>query len=472
MTPTAGPAKEGAPRVAVCSLGCSKNLVDTENMMGMIRAAGMEIVSDEGEADVVLVNTCGFIADAAQESVDSIIEYAHRRSRGEIRALVVTGCLVQRYGRALTEEMPEVDAIVGTGEYGRCVEAIQGALRGEKLTIVGKAGYLASDGSPRVVSTPQHYAYIKIGEGCANRCAYCLIPSLRGPVRSRPLESIVREAQGLAAQGVREAILVAQDTTRYGQDIYGGPSLPALLRAVARVDGIEWIRVMYAYPSRIDEELISVFEEERKVVKYMDIPMQHGSDRVLTAMNRSSSREQMMQTVREIRARIPRVVIRTSLIVGFPGETEADVDDLLDFVDTVRPERAGVFEFSAEEGTPAFDMRDQVPSSIAKERRGRVMEALAAISLGFGRSRVGTVVRVIVDGPSAESDLLVDARSYAEAPEVDGTVFVGDATLRQGEFVDVRITDARDYDAAAEVVSRPPAGNVEKSSGHQCRAHI
>ena len=418
--------------------------------MGLLRSAGMEPAADSDSADVVFINTCAFIADSAQESVDTILEFARDRREGRIDALVVAGCLAQRYGRSLMEEIPEIDALIGTGDCGLCVEAVQGALRGERPVLRGAPGYLAKEGGPRVIATPRHFAYLKIAEGCANRCSYCLIPSLRGPARSRPVEAIVCEAEWLASSGARELIVIAQDTTAYGRDIYGRPSLARLLRELAGAEGVEWIRVMYTYPSLIDDELIDVLAGEERIVKYLDIPMQHGSDKVLQMMSRQSSRAQMIDVCRRLRERVPGLVIRTSLIVGFPGETDDDFQQLLSFIDIVRPERAGVFEFSAEEGTRAYDMPGQVPSEIAADRRGVAMETLARISREFGESRVGSTVRVLVDGPSDESDLVVEARSYAEAPEVDGKIYIGDAQLAAGEMADVRIADAGQYDLAAE----------------------
>ncbi len=420
--------------------------------MGLLRSAGMTPTADRALADIVFINTCAFIADSAQESVDTILEFARDRRAGRIDALVVAGCLAQRYGRSLMEEIPEIDALIGTGDCGLCVEAVQAALRGERPVFVGAPGFLAEEGGPRIIATPRHFAYLKIAEGCANRCSYCLIPSLRGPARSRPVEAIVREAESLASLGARELIVIAQDTTEYGRDLYGRPSLARLLRELAGVEGVEWIRVMYTYPSLIDDELIDVLAGEERIVKYLDIPMQHGSDKVLQMMNRRSSRAQMIDVCRRLRERVPGLVIRTSLIVGFPGETDDDFEELMDFIDIVRPERAGVFEFSAEEGTRAYDMPEQVPGEVAASRRGVAMEALARISREFGESRIGSVVQVLVDGPSDESDLVVEARSYAEAPDVDGKIYIGDAELAAGEMVDVGITDAGQYDLAAERV--------------------
>lgn len=421
-------------------------------MMGLLRDAGMEIVSDEHLADVILVNTCSFIADAAQESVDAILDYADLRADGKLQALLVTGCLPQRYGVELMREIPEIDGIIGTGQFGRCVEAVEDAVAGRRPAFLDDPGYLQPADAPRVVTTPAHYAYLKIGEGCANRCAYCIIPSIRGGVQSRPLEAVVGEAEKLVADGMREAIVIAQDTTVYGVDLYGVPSLAKLLRKLARVEGLEWIRVMYAYPSRIDDELVEVMASTPNIVKYIDLPMQHGSDRLLRAMNRHASRDQMIEVVARLREQVPGIVIRTSLIVGFPGETDRDFEELLDFIEIIRPERAGVFKFSREEGTRAYDMPEQVPDDVAEARRDAAMEALRRISREYGLSRVGSKVRVIVDGPSDESDLVVEARSFAEAPDVDGKIYIGDATLRPGQLVDVIIEDASDYDLAAVLV--------------------
>jgi len=421
-------------------------------MMGLLRDAGMEIVSDEHLADVILVNTCSFIADAAQESVDAILDYADLRADGKLQALLVTGCLPQRYGVELMREIPEIDGIIGTGQFGRCVEAVEDAVAGRRPAFLEDPGYLQPADAPRVVTTPAHYAYLKIGEGCANRCAYCIIPSIRGGVQSRPLEAVVGEAEKLVADGMREAIVIAQDTTVYGVDLYGVPSLAKLLRKLARVEGLEWIRVMYAYPSRIDDELVEVMASTPNIVKYIDLPMQHGSDRLLRAMNRHASRDQMIEVVARLREQVPGIVIRTSLIVGFPGETDRDFEELLDFIEIIRPERAGVFKFSREEGTRAYDMPEQVPDDVAEARRDAAMEALRRISREYGLWRVGSKVRVIVDGPSDESDLVVEARSFAEAPDVDGKIYIGDATLRPGQLVDVIIEDASDYDLAAVLV--------------------
>lgn len=424
-------------------------------MLGLLREAGHTVVSDIDDAEGVLINTCGFITDAAQEGVDTILHYADLKDKGHIKTLVVAGCLVQRYGSDITEEIPQIDVLMGTGDYGRIVEAFARAEAGEHTSFIGEPGWLAPEGAARVISTPRHYAYIKVSEGCSNRCSYCMIPSLRGPQKSRPIEAIVQEARRLAEYGVVEAILVAQDTTAYGRDLYGKPGLAHLLREVCRVDGLEWIRVLYTYPSLIDDRLIEVLATEHKILPYLDIPMQHGSDAILKAMRRRIDRQAMIDVCSKLRQAIPDLVIRTSLIVGFPGERDCDFDDLLSFIREVKPQRAGVFMFSAEEGAHAAGLPDQVDATVAAERRGLAMEALATISHEFGQGRVGSVQRVLIDGPSEESELVCVGRSYAEAPDVDGVVYVGDASLEAGRFVDVRITDANDYDIAGEPLEDP-----------------
>lgn len=433
-------------------------------MLGLLEKAGHVIVPDVRQARGVLVNTCGFIADAAQEGVDAILRYARMKARGRLDVLVVAGCLVQRYRDEMMQEIPEIDALVGTGDFGAVAEAFSRVGQGEKPSYIGEPGWLAPEGTHRVVSTPRHYAYVKVSEGCSNKCSYCLIPSLRGPQADRTQEAIVAEVERLASGGVREAILVAQDTTAYGRALYGRPSLPGLLRQVCAVPGIEWVRVLYTYPSLISDELIDVFASEPKLLPYMDIPMQHGADSILRAMRRRITRQGMIDVCRKLRRRIPGLVIRTSLIVGFPGETDADFDELMSFIDEIRPERAGVFLFSAEEGTIAASLPDQIDPGLAQSRRGAAMERLAEISRRFGESRIGSVQRVLVDGPSTESELLCVARSYAEAPDVDGCVYVGDVTLAAGQLVNVRITDAVEYDIAGEPIGEPVEGQGREAA--------
>ena len=440
-------------KCAFASLGCAKNLVDTENMMGFVKEGGMEIVNDEREADVIVVNTCAFIADAAQESCDRILELAEYRKSGSAKCLIVAGCLTQRYKDELMKEIPEIDGIIGTGEYDKIFQVISDALKGNRRSVLQNVGFLAPDGAARVVSTPKHYAYIKVAEGCSNRCSYCMIPYLRGDYKSKPEKQLLKEAVDLASMGMKEALVIAQDTTRYGEDLYGGRQmLPDLLRKLTKIDGIDWIRMMYAYPTRLTQELIDVMAEEPKILKYLDLPVQHGSNEVLTMMNRKGSAEDILYVVDKMRRQIPNMVVRTTFIVGFPGETDRHIQELLQFIDCLRPERAGVFTYSREDGTPAADFERQVPYEVMEERRDLVMRRLSEISLKYGESRVGSVEEVYVEGPSQESELLVEARSYAEAPDVDGRIYIGDATLKAGDKVKVKITQATEYDLAAEVV--------------------
>jgi len=440
-------------KCAFASLGCAKNLVDTENMMGIVKDHGLEIVNDECDADVIVINTCAFIADSAQESCDRILELAEYRKKGKTKCLIVAGCLTQRYGDELMKEIPEIDGIIGTGEYDKIFDVISNALEGNKSSFYSKLGFLAPDGAPRVISTPKHYAYIKVAEGCSNRCSYCMIPYLRGDFKSRPEEQILRETEYLASKGMKEALIIAQDTTRYGEDLYQGRQmLPSLLKKIAKIDGIDWIRLMYAYPSRLNQELIDVMTEEPKVLKYLDLPVQHGSNEMLKMMNRMGTTEQILSVVEKMRKQIPNMVLRTTFIVGFPGETDKHVEELMDFIEVLRPERAGVFTYSREEGTPAADFKNQIPQDVMDERRDMVMRRLSEISMDYGEARVGTVEEVYIEGPSEESELLVEARSYAEAPDVDGRIYIGDATLKPGDKVKVRITEATEYDLAAELI--------------------
>ena len=439
-------------KCAFASLGCAKNLVDTENMMGYIKDNGMSIVSDETKADVIIVNTCAFIEDAAQESCDRILELSKLRESGSAKCLIVTGCLPERYGKSLMEEIPEIDAILGTGEFGRIAEVIGKALTGERDGYFCAPGFLAHAKSPRVVSTPKHYAYLKVADGCVNRCAYCLIPKLRGEYRSRLEDEILDEALRLSKNGMREALVIAQDTTRYGEDIHGSLMLPKLLKDISKIDEIDWIRLMYAYPTKVTDELIEVMATNDKILKYVDLPMQHGSDEILKSMNRPMDQKMLIDIVDKLRSRMPGMILRTTFIVGFPGEKERHIEELLEFIDAIKPERAGVFTYSREEGTPAYDYPDQVTKKEKKIRQQIVMEKLMEISREFGASRVGSEVDAYVEGVSSESELVVEARSYAEAPDVDGRIYIGDATLKAGDKVRVRITESNDYDLAAEVI--------------------
>lgn len=442
--------------VVIVSLGCNKNLVDSEVMAGILSEKGYELVASPSEANIGIVNTCGFIESAKQESVDAIldlVDYAQSEQRPFV--LIVAGCLSQRYADELLDEFPEVNAVVGTGEFFRIDEILDRVYSGERVKAVGTPSYLYDHRTPRLLSTPRHYAYLKIADGCNNRCSYCAIPSIRGCMRSRKQESVVFEARALADAGCKELILVAQDTTAYGVDLYGRPALLDLVRAVSRVDGIEWIRLLYTYPTRITDDLLRVIADEPKVVRYLDIPIQHVNKRILASMNRSGDRASLSRMIGRIREAVPGVTIRTSLIVGYPGETDDEFSELLEFVAEQELDRVGVFIYSQEEGTPAGQMPDQVPEQVKKERYAELMELQKSISLKKMKRRIGSVERVIIDGVSEESSLLTVGRSEGEAPEVDGLIYIGNAHPQPGSFVNVRLTDASEYDLVGEVVDTP-----------------
>ncbi|HOB92407.1 MAG: 30S ribosomal protein S12 methylthiotransferase RimO [Bacillota bacterium] len=442
--------------VVIVSLGCNKNLVDSEVMAGILSEKGYELVASPSEANIGIVNTCGFIESAKQESVDAIldlVDYAQSEQRPSV--LIVAGCLSQRYADELLDEFPEVNAVVGTGEFFRIDEILDRVYSGERVKAVGTPSYLYDHRTPRLLSTPRHYAYLKIADGCNNRCSYCAIPSIRGCMRSRKQESVVFEARALADAGCKELILVAQDTTAYGVDLYGRPALLDLVRAVSKVDGIEWIRLLYTYPTRITDDLLRVIADEPKVVRYLDIPIQHVNKRILASMNRSGDRASLSRMIGRIREAVPGVTIRTSLIVGYPGETDDEFSELLEFVAEQELDRVGVFIYSQEEGTPAGQMPDQVPEQVKKERYAELMELQKSISLKKMKRRIGSVERVIIDGVSEESSLLTVGRSEGEAPEVDGLIYIGNAHPQPGSFVNVRLTDASEYDLVGEVVDTP-----------------
>jgi ribosomal protein S12 methylthiotransferase len=450
-------------RVGLIALGCAKNRVDGEVMLGLLQRAGYEVTADPAQADTVIVHTCGFIDAAKEESIDTILEAAAWRKQG--KRLVVTGCLVQRYAQELRRAIPEVDAFMGTADLDRIVEVCdavtaapaapagrrQGRRRpAEPRVWLGEPPYLYDADTPRLLSTPAHYAYVKVAEGCSYRCAFCSIPSMRGDQRSRPIESIVREARNLAAQGVKELILISQNTTAYGRDLYGKPSLPALLRALAAVEGIEWVRFLYAYPADVRDDVIAVMAEEPKVCKYLDMPLQHCEARVLKAMNRGGSRAELEALIAKLRARIPGLTLRTTFIVGFPGETAAEFRALEAFVEWARFERLGVFTYSREEGTPAAALPGQIPAAVKERRRHRLMERQRDISWAYHRSLIGRRLRVLIDG-FAEDEGLWQGRYEGQAPEIDGVVYVQAERLTPGTFVEVEVTEALEYD----LIGRP-----------------
>ncbi|HNZ09220.1 MAG TPA: 30S ribosomal protein S12 methylthiotransferase RimO [Bacillota bacterium] len=440
-------------RIRMISLGCAKNRVDSEFLLGRLQEAGMAIAGEEETADAVIVNTCSFLQSACEEAIDVILECAEQKRAGRVKAVLVSGCLPNRYGEDLAREMPEIDGVISPGAYDEVAEFVREALDKKSPSMLSGKGYLGSK-APRILTNAGHYAYIKISDGCDNRCSYCMIPDIRGPHASKSIEDVLDEAGRLVGAGVKELVVVAQDPTRYGTDLYGKPFLGELLKKIAEMDKLMWLRLMYAYPSRVDDELIGLFSDGLKgrLLPYLDLPMQHGSAKVLLAMNRLGNPESIIEVVEKLRRARPGFVIRTTFMVGFPGESESDFQELMDFIRIVRPQRAGVFRFSPEEGTLAASMPGQVPEEEKTEREREVMSLLADISLEYNESRIGEVTTVMVDGPSEESELLVAARSYAEAPEEDGHILIGDSTLAPGSVLKARITSAAEYDLGADVV--------------------
>jgi ribosomal protein S12 methylthiotransferase len=441
-----------ATRVYMHTLGCPKNRVDSEVMLGTLSEAGYRLVQEPERADVIVVNTCGFIESAKVESVDAIVELAEHRRSGRAKKLVVTGCLVQRHAEELARELPEVDHFLGTGAYQDVARIVSDAQA--KRLVVPDPDFVHSATSPRVNSLPSHTAYLKVSEGCDNACAFCIIPKLRGPQRSRPVDDVVAEAAALAAQGTVELSLVAQDLTAYGLDLPGKPRLHALLRELVKVDGVRWLRLHYAYPRDVPDALVEVIADEPKIVKYLDMPLQHSSDRLLRAMKRGRDSVFLRELLARLRARVPGLALRTSLIVGLPGETEEDFQDLLSFVEEQRFERLGVFEFSPEEGTPAAEMGEQVPDAVKRERFERVMEVQQEISRAHQQAMIGRRLEVLVEGRAEETEHLLAGRHAQQAPEIDGLTYINDGVAYPGELVTVEITDASDYDLVGKVVAR------------------
>lgn len=438
-------------KILFVSLGCDKNLVDSERMLGSLTGAGYEFTDDETEAEVIVVNTCCFIGDAKEESINTLLEMAKQKETGKCRVLIAAGCLAQRYKDEVLKEIPEVDGILGTTSYDRIVQVVEDTLGGKTDAEFEDINILHEKEARRVLTTGGHYAYLKIAEGCNKHCTYCVIPSVRGKYRSVPMEALVEEAKELASGGVRELILVAQETTLYGVDLYGEKKLPALLRKLAKIPGIHWIRMLYCYPEEITDELIETIKTEEKVCNYMDIPIQHASDRILSRMGRKTNRKEITERLTKLREEIPDMAIRTTMITGFPGETEEDVEELLDFVDEMEFERLGVFPYSQEEGTPAAVMEDQVSDEVKEERRDRVMELQQEISLDHGQDMIGRELEVFIEGQVADENAYV-GRTYMDAPGVDGYIFVNTGLeLMSGMFVRVRVTGALEYDLIGEL---------------------
>ena len=434
------------------SLGCDKNLVDSEVMLGLLDKKGYQIVDSEEDADIIVVNTCCFIHDAKEESIQTILEMAEYKKEGKLKALIVTGCLAQRYQQEIIDEIPEVDAVLGTTSYDHIVEAVEEAIAGNGHVVLEDVDALPDVKEKRLVTTGGHYAYMKIAEGCDKHCTYCIIPKLRGNYRSVPMEKLLAEAKDLADQGVKELILVAQETTVYGKDLYGEKSLHKLLRELCKISGIQWIRILYCYPEEIYDELIQTIKEENKVCHYLDLPIQHASDAVLKRMGRRTSKAQLVEIIEKLRKEIPDISLRTTLITGFPGETQEQHEELKDFVDEMEFDRLGVFTYSPEEDTPAATMTEQIPEEVKEDRQAELMELQQEIAFDLAEDMVGREVLVMIEGKVADENAYV-GRTYKDAPNVDGLIFINtDEELMSGDFARVRVTGALEYDLIGELI--------------------
>ncbi len=439
-----------AVKVGMVSLGCPKNQMDAELMLAKLELAGFEITAESGLAEVVIVNTCGFIEDAKQESIDNILEFAQLKKEKQIKKIIVTGCLAERYQQELADEMPECDAVLGLGANGDIVEAVDRVMAGETIRSFPPKSAWCLDGD-RLLTTPHFFAYLRIADGCDNRCTYCAIPGIRGGLRSRRMEMVVAEARKLVAAGVRELVLVAQDTTVYGQDLYGESRLPQLLTELCKIEDLAWIRLLYCYPEHITDDLLRVMAKEEKVLPYMDIPLQHASGAVLRRMNRPGDRESLAALIGRIRAAVPQITLRTTVMTGFPGETEEDFEELCAFIKEAKFQRLGCFAFSPEEGTPAYDLPDQIPDEVKCRRRDIVMEEQSRISDAYNEQMVGKTVTVLVESFDKYAECWF-GRTEGDAPDIDGKVFFT-ATRRvsPGDFVEIHITDTMDWDLIGEM---------------------
>ena len=438
-------------KVLFISLGCDKNLTDSEEMLGMLVENGYEITNDETEAEVIVINTCAFIHDAKEESVNTILEMVRYKEEGTCKALLVTGCLAQRYKEEIVGEIPEVDAVLGTASYDEIIKALNQVFSGESFLEFKDINSLPKHSRKRVITTGGYFEYLKIAEGCDKHCTYCIIPKLRGNFRSIPMERLLSQAEYLAEQGVRELILVAQETTVYGKDLYGEKSLHILLKKLCQIPGIQWIRVLYCYPEEIYPELIQTMKEEPKICHYLDLPIQHCSDRILKRMGRRTTKQELVDIVETLRREIPDIILRTTLITGFPGETQEDHEELMEFIDTMEFDRLGVFTYSPEEDTPAAIMPDQIDEEVKLDRQAELMELQQEISLDKGNDKIGSVVEVMIEGKVADENAYV-ARTYGDAPNVDGYIFVNTSTeLMSGDFARVHVTGALEYDLIGEL---------------------
>lgn len=451
------------------SLGCDKNLVDSEVMLGLIRDKGYQITNEESEADIIVVNTCCFINDAKEESINTILEMAEYKKTGRLKCLIVTGCMAQRYKEDILNEISEVDAILGTSSYNEITKVIESARKGRKTVSVKEPEDINLVNTSRINTTGGYFSYLKIAEGCDKHCTYCIIPKIRGNYRSVPMDRLIAEAENLVMGGAKELILVAQETTLYGKDLYGRKALPDLLKALCRIDGIEWIRILYSYPEEITDELIEVIKNEKKICKYLDMPIQHANDNILRRMGRRTNKEELVHTVSKLRDKIPDIALRTTLITGFPGETEEEHEELKEFLRKMKFDRLGVFTYSKEEDTPAAKMKNQIRKHIKKRRQAEIMELQQDIAFEHAKDMIGRKLKVMIEGKLPEESLneetllnhkqlmafgnIFIGRTYMDAPNVDGFIFVhAGGELMSGEFVEVMVTDAKEYDLIGELI--------------------
>ena len=439
-------------KILFISLGCDKNLVDTEVMLGMLASRGYEMTNDEQEADIIVINTCCFIHDAKEESIQNILEMAEYKKNGSAKALIVTGCMAERYRQEILDEIPEVDEVLGTTAYDRILDAVDAALAGQHEVMTADLDALPLPETKRLVTTGGHFAYLKIAEGCDKHCTYCIIPKIRGNFRSVPMERLLKEAQDLAEQGVKELILVAQETTLYGKDLYGEKSLPKLLRELCKISGIRWIRILYCYPEEITDELIQTMKEEKKICHYLDLPIQHANDTILKRMGRRTSKQELIDIVQKLRKEIPDICLRTTLITGFPGETQEQHEEVMEFIDTLEFDRLGAFTYSPEEDTPAATFEDQIDEEVKEDRQADIMELQQEIAFDKAEDMIGREVLVMIEGKVADENAYV-GRTYRDAPNVDGLIFINtDVELISGDFAKVKVTGALDYDLIGELM--------------------
>ena len=439
-------------KILFISLGCDKNLVDTEVMLGMLASRGYEMTNDEQEADIIVINTCCFIHDAKEESIQNILEMAEYKKNGSAKALIVTGCMAERYRQEILDEIPEVDEVLGTTAYDRILDAVDAALAGQHEVMTADLDALPLPETKRLVTTGGHFAYLKIAEGCDKHCTYCIIPKIRGNFRSVPMERLLKEAQDLAEQGVKELILVAQETTLYGKDLYGEKSLPKLLRELCKISGIRWIRILYCYPEEITDELIQVMKEEPKICHYLDLPIQHANDTILKRMGRRTSKQELIDIVQKLRKEIPDICLRTTLITGFPGETQEQHEEVMEFIDTLEFDRLGAFTYSPEEDTPAATFEDQIDEEVKEDRQADIMELQQEIAFDKAEDMIGREVLVMIEGKVADENAYV-GRTYRDAQNVDGLIFINtDVELISADFAKVKVTGALDYDLIGELM--------------------